>query len=143
MAAVPKNVRPSLAVLLPCDAHSTQALKAGDTIAAGDACYVAADGTVKRSTGAAADVAAKVDGFALEGDYVAGDAITLKFNVPAYYGPTTLAPGARLFLSGTTPGGLDTVASTGGTGAIAKVMYINAGRDSSPSAVLFLMPSTY
>lgn len=141
MAAFVKTVVPSLATKLPCDAHRSHNLFAGEAIAAGDACYIAASGLVFRSTGAAATAPAKVDGFA-QMAYTTGMPVTLYHYVHIAYGPSTAVPGTRLFLSGTTAGGLDTVASAGGTAPIAIVDYI-ATDETPPHAVIFAMKSTY
>jgi hypothetical protein len=92
-------------------------LGSSDAIVAGDACYIASDGTVKRASGAAANAAAKVDGFALN-TAPSGSPVALAFNCEFNYG-SGLTPGTRYYLSGTVAGGLDTVASTGGTAPVA------------------------
>jgi len=94
---------------------------AGEAIAAGDACYVkAADGLAWLSTGAAANAAAKVRGFAAAAAAV-GEAVTLYSGVNWYYG-AALSPGADLFLSGATAGALADAASTGGTAPVGFVI---------------------
>jgi hypothetical protein len=93
------------------------ALGSSDAIVAGDACYIFSDGSVKRSSGAAANAAAKVDGFAMN-TAPSGSAVALCFNCEMAYS-TGLTPGTRYYLSGTVAGGLDTVASTGGTQPVA------------------------
>jgi hypothetical protein len=121
MAAVAKSGAPSLATVNPgpnCWVGSD--LHAGAAIAAGDACYIASTGLVLLATGAAANAAALVDGFAALPAKI-GEAVTLLDGVDWHYG-AALTPGARYYLSGTTPGGLDTVASTGGTIAIGKAI---------------------
>src|SRR5712691_6084324 len=86
---------------LPYDPGSCKisGLVAGEALAAGDACYVSAAGTVFRSTGAAANAAAKVDGFCVMGA-ASGAAVVLIFNCCLTYG-SALTPGTRYFLSGT------------------------------------------
>jgi len=117
MAAVTKSGTPSLSTLLPCPAHQLSGLIAGEALAAGDACYIkGADGYVYKSTGAAANAAAVVVGFAAQG-YAAGAGVTLFHGVTFNYG-SGLTPGAVYYLSGTTAGGLDTATSTGGTTVI-------------------------
>jgi hypothetical protein len=109
MAAVAKSGTPSLATALPgpeCFVGSD--LRAGAAIAAGDACYIASTAP------------ALVDGFAAL-PAKSGEAITLLDGCDWHYG-AALTPGTRLFLSGATPGGLDTAASTGGTVAVGKVL---------------------
>lgn len=121
MAAVAKSGTPSLCSQTPGREHQISGLYAGEAIAAGDACYVkASDGKVWLSTGAAANAAAKVRGYAFAAASV-GEAVTLYFGVNFYYG-AALTPGTDLFLSGTTPGGLVDAASTGGTAPIGYVI---------------------
>lgn len=121
MAAVAKSGTPSPCTVIFCPGHQVgSGLIAGEAIAAGDACYIKSDGLVWRATGAAANAAALVDGFAAM-KANSGEAITLLDKVDFHYG-AALTPGARYYLSGATAGGLDTVASTGGTVAIAKAI---------------------
>jgi hypothetical protein len=116
MAAIAKTGTPSLASLQPEGGDNLGGLKAGENLGAFDACYIASTGLVMRSTGAAANAAAKVRGYAPEACN-SGEAVTLLKNVRVRYG-AGLTPGADVFLSGTTAGGLDTAASTGGTAPI-------------------------
>src|SRR4051794_35523824 len=133
MAAVAKSGTPSLASTLPPQSQQIAGnIRAGEAIAAGDACYIASTGLVMKSTGAAANAAAKVRGFAAEACAI-NEAVTLFFDVNFNYG-AALTPGADYFLSGTTAGGLDTVASTGGTAPIAYA--VDATR-------IHVMPSRY
>lgn len=120
MAAVTKSGTPSLSTTVPCPAHQISGLVAGEAIAAGDACYIKSDGKAWKSTGAAANAAAVVDGFAATAA-ATGQGVTLLYNLNFYYG-AALTPGAGYFLSGTTAGGLDTVASTGGTVVVARAV---------------------
>jgi len=125
MAAVAKSGTPSVATRLPTHENKTVA-RASVAIAAGDACYLT--GTMSDNlalaalaTGAAANAAAVVEGFAAA-DAAAGEAVTLyRGGVHMHYG-AALAPGAGYFLSGAVAGGLDTVASTGGTAVIARAI---------------------
>lgn len=117
MSAVAKSGTPSLSTPNPADNCRVGPLVAGEAIAAGDACYVKSDGKAWLSTGAAANAAAKVHGFAVEA-VPAGAKVTLYHDVNLRYG-AGLTPGAAYFLSGTTAGGLDTAASTGGTLTVA------------------------
>ena len=117
MAAVAKSGTPSLASVLPPQNCQLAGLLAGENIAAGDACYINSSGVVIRSTGAAANAAAKVRGFAAEA-VNNGEAVTLVWDVNLRYG-SGLTPGADYYLSGSTAGGLDTATSTGGTAPIA------------------------
>lgn len=121
MAAVAKSGTPSISTPLASPEQRLSGLLAGEAIAAGDACYInSADGKLYRSTGAAANAAAQVDGFAASSAAV-GEALTIYFGINFRYG-AGLTPGTSLFLSGTTAGGLDTAASTGGTVVIARIL---------------------
>jgi len=134
VASFLKTVTPSLATKLPCNAHRIGPLTSGDAIAAGDACYIFTDGTVIRATGAAADAAAKVDGFAMA-PAASGRPVTLYTDVDVAYGPATAVPGTRLYLSGTVAGGLDTAPSTGGLLPVATVVEIANGTN-PPHAII-------
>lgn len=113
MAQIAKSGTPSLAVTLPGPEHQLSGQAAGEALAAFDACYLNSDGKVYKSTGAAANAAAKVRGYAAQA-YALGDTdVTLYFDVRVRYG-AGLTPGADLFLSGTVAGGLADAASTGG-----------------------------
>lgn len=120
MAAVAKSGTPSVCSQTPGREHQLSGLLAGEAIAAGDACYVKSDGLVWLSTGAAANAAAKVRGFAFTAAAV-GEAVTLYHGVNWYYG-AALTPGADLFLSAATAGALSDVATTGGTAPIGYVI---------------------
>lgn len=133
MAAVAKSGTPSMCSVNPPANSKITGLLAGEAIAAGDACYIkAADGRAWLSTGAAANAAAKVRGFAAEACAV-GQAVTLYHDVKFRYG-AALSPGADLFLSAATPGALSDVATTGGTAPIGFV--VDATR-------IHVMPSRY
>lgn len=133
MAAIAKSGTPSLCSSLPPQSQQLAGnLRAGEALAAGDACYIASTGLVMKSTGAAANAAAKVRGYAAEACAI-NEAVTLFFDVNFNYG-AGLTPGIDIFLSGTTAGGLDTVASTGGTAPIGYA--VDATR-------VHLMPSRY
>lgn len=122
MAVIAKSGSPSLSSLnLDPGAQKLPPLIAGEALAAGDACYVkASDGLVYRSTGAAANAAAKVRGFAPTLINI-GEPVSLIFNVSMNYG-SGLTPGADAYLSGTTAGALVDTASTGGTAPIGFVI---------------------
>lgn len=120
MAEVAKSGTPSPCSVLIPPVNRLSELKAGEALAAGDACYVNADGTVRRSSGAAANAAAKVDGFAAMAA-ASGEAVTLVTDCNWHYG-AGLTPGARLFLSGTVLGGLADAASIGGTAPVGFVL---------------------
>ena len=119
MAAIAKSGTPSISTLAPPNTcRRGSGLIAGEDLGAGDACYIKSDGKVWRSTGAAANAAAQVDGYA-EADVKSGRPVQLYEGVDWNYG-SGMTPGTKVFLSGTTPGGIDTVASTGGTGQIGR-----------------------
>lgn len=114
MAEISKSGTPSLASVLPPQSSQIAGLRAGEALAAGDACRInAADGLVYRSSGAAATSAANVHGYAAEA-CASGEAVTLWHGVHFRYG-AGLTPGASYFLSGTVAGGIADVATTGGT----------------------------
>lgn len=120
MAAITKTVNgPSLASMLPAHNDTLSALFAGAALGSYDACYIkASDGLVYPSTGAAANAAAKVRGYASRKCGI-GDPVTLYFDVEVQYCDASgLTPGADIYLSGSTAGGLDTATSTGGTAPI-------------------------
>lgn len=121
MAALTKNLTPSLSTPSPGFEHRLPSgFYAGEAIGAWDACYMNADGKVYRSNGTAVNAAAVVDGYAAQ-PYAAGDPVTLYWGVHCAYA-TGMTPGTPYFLSGTVPGGLDTVASTGGTQVVARAI---------------------
>lgn len=115
MATIAKSGTPSMCSVNPPQ-NNQHNLKAGEAIAAGDACYIKSDGLAWRSNGTAANAAAKVDGFAAEAAAV-GEAVTLWFEVNFRYG-SGLTPGARYYASATA-GALDDAATTGGTAPVA------------------------
>lgn len=120
MADIAKSGTPSLSSVLPGQDKTISGLLAGEAIAAGDACYIKSDGKVWKATGAAANAAAKVDGFAATAAPV-GEAVTLVFDVNFYYG-SGMTPGARIYLSGATAGAIADAASTGGTAPVGFVV---------------------
>lgn len=106
---------PSIASYLP-DAHcKITGLLAGQAIAAGDACYIASDGTIMRSTAVAADAAAKVRGFALI-PTDAGEAVTL-FNWIEIRYANAMTPGANVYLSAATGANSGRIADATSTNA--------------------------
>jgi len=122
MAEITKSGTPSPCTPLIPPLQRLSELVAGEAIAAGDACYVKSDGKVWRSTGAAANAAAKVDGFAAMAAGV-NQPVTLITESNWYYGGVeALNPGARLFLSGANAGQLADAASTGGTAPVGYVI---------------------
>jgi len=117
MADVAKSGIPSVAsVGLDPGSQKLPTLLCGEDIAAGDACYVKNDGLIWRSTGAAANAAAKVRGFAPT-KAKSGESLTLVYACVFNYG-ASLTPGADYYLSGATVGALADAASTGGTAPI-------------------------
>lgn len=121
MADIAKSGTPSISTAVPSPAQSLSGLVSNDTIAAGDACYIkTSDGMVYRSTGAAANAAAVVDGFAATAA-VAGQSVSLYWHVNFNYG-ASLSPGTMAYLSGVTAGGLADAASTGGTTPVGRVI---------------------
>jgi hypothetical protein len=127
MAEVTKTGTPTVSTAAPIGAeHRLTGLTAGEEIAAGDAVYIkASDGLVYKATGAAANEAARVAGFAPT-PASAGEAVSIYRGMNVAYGPKVAAvavnPGTPLYLSGTVAGGLADAASTGGTIAIAYVI---------------------
>lgn len=120
MASIAKSGRPSISTPVPDVEHSCSGLYAGETIAAGDACYIkSSDGNVYRSIGTAVAAAAQVDGF-VASDAVAGDPVTLWYGIRWNYG-AALTPGSFAYLD-TTAGGLSDAATTGGTVPIGRVI---------------------
>lgn len=120
MAEIAKSGTVSLSSVLPPASNKLTGKLAGAAIAAGDACYINADGKLYPATGAAANAAAQVDGFAAESASI-NEAVTLVWNVHLRYG-VGLTPGVKLYLSGTVAGGLADAASIGGTGWVAKAV---------------------
>ena len=116
MATLVKSGTPSLASALPDASQKITGLLAGEAIAVGDVCYIAAAGTIFRSNGTAATAPAKCDGMAVVAAAI-GEAVTLIHDVNVRYG-ATLTPGARYYVSATA-GALDDVATIGGTAPVA------------------------
>jgi len=113
-------VNVSLATRQPGAEHVITGLLAGEAIQAGDACFIkSTDGRIWRSTGAAANAAAVVDGWAAE-NVIPGEAISLYKNVNFNYSAAGLTPGTFYYLSGTVVGGIADAASLGGTAPIAR-----------------------
>jgi hypothetical protein len=121
MADIAKSGTPSLSTPTPGYEHRLPSgFYAGETIGAGDACYIkTSDNKIYKSTGTAANAAAVVDGFAAQA-YVAGDAATLFWGVTFNYG-AALSPGSFAYLSATA-GALADAASTGGTVPVGRVI---------------------
>lgn len=118
MAELTKSGTPSYSSVTPPQSDTIVGLRAGEDIAAADACYIkAADGLVYKATGAANNAAADVAGFAFTAAS-SGDAVTLVCNGNIRYG-AALTVSAKYYLSGTVAGGLADAASTGGLAPIA------------------------
>lgn len=115
MAAITKiTTNPSLATALPCNAHRISSLLAGMAINPGDACYInASDGKVYLSLDTGATAAqAQVHGFSQGKVVAAGQPVTLLHEVEwGYTAGSGLTPGARVYLSGSVAGGIDTAAT--------------------------------
>jgi hypothetical protein len=114
MSAITKHTSgPSLATALPCNAHRISGLLAGMAINQYDACYIdATTGKVfaSQDTGASA-AQAQVHGYSA-GKSLAGQAITLMHSVEVgYTAAAGLTPGAKVYLSASVAGGLDTGAT--------------------------------
>lgn len=119
MALIDKSGKPSLASPYPTGGNVLRGLKAGEAIEAGDACYVASDGTVMRSNGTSANAAA-VGSWIAADTTPSGEAITCFKNVAFHYG-SGLTPGAPYYV-GATAGRLDTATTTGGTVVVARAI---------------------
>jgi len=116
MAEISKIGIPSVASPLGgTGPDQTVGLTAGAALGAHDACYVNADGKVYPATGAAANAAANVHGYAAKAYPIGARNVCLQhggFN--SAYG-SGLTPGTTVFLSGTVAGGIADAASAGGT----------------------------
>lgn len=120
MAEIAKAGVPSLATVTPAHEHQLVGI-AGEDLGAGDACFIkTSDTKIYRSSGAAANANAVVDGYPPV-PFKAGQSVTLYKNVVFGYG-SGLAAGTFLYLSGTVAGGLADAASTGGTTPIGRVL---------------------
>lgn len=86
-----------------------------EDIQSNDACYRRSDGTIALASGAAANAAAKILGYAFMAAS-AGEAVTLMHDV-VMGGYSGLTPGALYYLSASVTGGLATTSTTGGTKA--------------------------
>lgn len=104
MAAITKIAAPSLASLEPQQGDTITGLVTGEAVTAFDACYIKSDGKIWLATGAAADAAAFVRGYASRAA-AAGQPVTLYRECRVEYG-TGLTPGTNVFLSAATPGAL-------------------------------------
>jgi hypothetical protein len=120
MAEIHRVGTPTMLFVLPLAANRISGARAGEDIAAGDACHIGGNGKAYRSSGAIADEAADVRGFAA-GAARSGEAVTLAFDVTMRYN-AALTPGDTLYLSGTARGGLANSPSLGGTEPVAFVV---------------------
>lgn len=120
MTEIVRRGSPSVTSVLLLGGNRINGSPAGESIAAGDACYIDADGAVRRSIGAAPGAAAEVRGFAAA-DARRDEATTLVFDVAMCYGED-LPAGASLYLSETVPGGLADTPSPGGRQQVAYVV---------------------
>jgi hypothetical protein len=121
MAVVTRDTRAHYDASTAALAFQISGLIAGEDINAGEAAYIkAADGKIYRSLGAAANEAAKVDGFSPR-DAKAGQALTLYGRGTRFRWATGLTPGANLYL-GAAVGTLDTAPTTGGLVPIARAI---------------------
>lgn len=129
MVTINKSGTPSLTSVLPPQNTTIVGLYAGEAIAAGDVCYINADGTIMRSSGAQVDslnptdaelAAARADGIALMAAS-SGEAITIARHINMRYG-SGLTPGARLYV-GESAGSLEDAPSDGGTAPVAFVLH--------------------
>lgn len=125
MSEVVKTATPgSLASNIPPLSMQDTGIVAGEAILAYAAVYIkASDGKMYNATGAAANAAARARGWSAD-VYATGDKDgTIYYgDITVNYASATMTPGDDLFLSGTVPGGLANVASTGGVGVLGFVL---------------------
>lgn len=119
MADIAKSGNPSVSSVTN-QVNSFAGLLAGEGIGAGDACYIKSDGNIWKATGAAANAAAQVYGYAMQAATI-GEAVTLCWDVRIRYG-AGLTPGTKVYLSGAVAGAIADAASTGGTAPIGVVV---------------------
>jgi hypothetical protein len=120
MAEIQKVGTPSVSSVLTLPANRLLGARAGEDLAAGDACYVDGAGWVQRSHGAVPGPAADVRGFAASA-VRGGELVTLVFDVTLRCGEN-LPPNASLYLSAVVPGGLADTPSPGGPHPVAFVV---------------------
>ena len=120
MAEIARVGTPAVLLALPLAANRIGGVRAGEDIAAGDACYTKGNREVYRSSGAVTGEAADVRGFAVA-EARRGEVATLVFDVTMRYG-AGLPPSDGLYLSETVPGGLADSPSPGGTEPVAFVV---------------------
>jgi hypothetical protein len=122
MAAIAKRTSPPPSM---CSSNPPQSKQtagyAGEARAEFDQVYLKTDGLYWKATGAAANAAARVRGqvrFAAD----VGMEVTILKGCRAEYCGTAQTPGIDVYLSGTTAGGIDTVASTGGVNPVGFIL---------------------
>ena len=119
MALINRRAAPGIDALTLLYTDQDAGHHAGEDLDPAAPCYIAADGLVYMSTGAADNKAAHVDGWTIR-KVLAGEAVTLHCEgVRIKYSDGGLTPGDNYYLSAT-KGRLDTVPSVGGTRAIAR-----------------------
>lgn len=130
MAAITRSAKASVDPVSLSKVPQTpnlSALVAGEDLDAAAPCYIkTADGKVWMSDGTAANEAAEIMGFTPR-SYKAGMAVTLVGAGAVFYysddfSADSLAAGDLVFISATTPGELDTVATVGDAVGVAAVL---------------------
>lgn len=121
MAVVTRDSNASLDASTGMFAPQTPDLIAGEDLDPVAPCYIAADGLVYMSDGSAADAEAGFDGFTARA-VSSGQPVTL-FGIGTRfrYAASGLTPGAKLYIAAT-PGALDTAATVGDAGGVAKAI---------------------
>lgn len=119
--------------LAVCDAERLPPGKTGSAAVKAGPIYLKSDGKWANSSGAAANAAAKVHGWALK-NYAANSPIDPYKSPTMPWGPVDATPGAPLYLSATA-GELDTAATTGGTVPVAFVCGVRTN-ESTPHAMI-------
>lgn len=120
MAEITKAGTPSPCSANPATENFFGENLAGENVAAGDQLYLKSDGLVWLASGAAATAPGVVIGQAARAASV-GEPVTRCTGQRFWYG-SGLTPGAQVYLSATVPGGLSTVATTGGVSPLGYVM---------------------
>jgi hypothetical protein len=120
MADVDKSGTPSLSQLEPQQGDSITGLVTAEAVEEFDACYIDSTGKIALATAAAADAKIYVRGYAARAA-AAGQPVTLYRECRVRYG-AGLTPGANLYLSSTTPGGLVDAAPANAASSIGYVV---------------------
>ena len=111
--------RSALATTLPPSNSSISGLTAGEDLLSAAPCYIKSDGLVYMSTAAAANAAAEVNGWTVQA-VKSGNPVSIYRDVSLNYGAAgTFTHGAKLYLSATVAGGLQTAAQANQTTPIA------------------------